>query len=252
MRLVIYILIIGCFGLGCTYKVDNDCSRHNLIFNIDSIQVYRECIEEVYIDSQYVDIVKLQYDLPKISKIELERCKLGDIDRLLKHLSQIKTLRYLLIDFGRREIPVSIAMLQQIDELVILVDSMKRIPKEINNLKNITRLSIISDCYDNQINYGMLNLRELYLSSNLDSFPMSILEAKYLEVLSLSFNKRLTAIPRNINRLKKLKTIELYNTGITDLDWAEFKTNKEHFVRLEEIKMNCNQCEVLSNISSFK
>lgn len=117
-------------------------------------------------------------------------------------------------------IPHEIILLQNLEVLNINSHHMKELPTFIDDLINLTEISLYAD---NIVDLSSLDrkklskLQTLILSSDqLDRLPLDIGKLKNIEKIGLVFCEQIRSIPKSILALPSLKEIEIYNDGFSD------------------------------------
>ena len=145
---------------------------------------YKELIINQY---QVTGLVKDFNDFKNLEILSLN----DDLTEIPQKLGCLKKLKQLDIGYGKSdfaELPDSICLLDNLEELRLSRGILKKLPIEIGKLKN---------------------LKYLYLDDNeLTELPESICELSNLELLNLRGNK-IKKLPKNIGNLKKITSLWL-------------------------------------------
>ncbi len=153
--------------------------------------------------------------------------------------SEIGRLVYLqvLILRGLTELPKEIAQLKNLSRLYLSYNQLSELPKEIALLRNLSRLDLSS----NQLTRlpgeiaQLRNLTELYLSSNqLSELPEEFSQLKNLSILDLSSNK-FSEMPLQIVRLKNLSRLDMSSNTMSSIP-----SEIAHLENLTELNLSSN------------
>jgi Leucine-rich repeat (LRR) protein len=177
-----------------------------------------------------LEILEISYQslrtLPaKIGNLtQLKRLSLywnSQLRRLPQSFAQLKTLRYLSLDYCENlNLSQVLPLLGQLPNLKHLSFRVKEIPEEIQFLKNIESLHIEKEYGQETVilsdKIGTLSqLKNLYLNNcGLMQIPNWITQLENLEYLSLE-NNPFESLPQSIGNLLKIKYINLSKTQLT-------------------------------------
>lgn len=153
-------------------------------------------------------------------------------------LNEFKNLRELKLVSLKSDFffPCNFPITDQLTSLIIGTSSMKQLPSAIKKMHNLKILHFTMSSLSTLPSWiGHMNLQELNVSSNcLISLPEEIGDMEHLEVLILSNNRQLAALPDTFQQLKHtLQTIAFDFTAIS-LVSSYF----QHFTKLTKIKAN--------------
>lgn len=88
-----------------------------------------------------------------------------------------------------KEIPRDLDLLENLEELYLVSNELKTLPKEINNLKHLKVLDLSENIEINLKKLNNLNLKELHLNGcSLRTLPENIFKLKELQILGLEGN----------------------------------------------------------------
>jgi hypothetical protein len=131
--------------------------------------------------------------LDSLNKLTIENCKIGNLTNIRK-LKYLKEL--IIIDSAINMFPIGITNCSSLEDLVIY-SPIQTIPNNLEKLVNLKRLTI--------------TLKK-------SEFPSELLSLINLEELNLA-GSSINSISLEIGKLKKLKELWIYDTGITkDID----------------------------------
>lgn len=155
------------------------------------------------------------------------RGKTLDIDSFNPPLGLIKLRLY--NSKSKRGIPDWVFKLHNLAELAMIKCNIETVPPEIAELKNLTKLKL-TKC-------------------NLVGFPEEITKLTELKFLHLGLNPNIKRISPLINKLQKLETFIIYDSGLED----ELCTEVSQLVRLEYINLSNNSLKSIpSEIGNMK
>ena len=130
-----FILLLVIVSCGNNTPVDQkreyDCIRNSgILFNLDSLAFYEECVEILNLNRDTIYDISAQIkNLKNLNSIELSNCHFTNLSALFINLSKSKSLKKLQIDFkSQTNIPKEIGLLQNIEELIITIDSTTALP----------------------------------------------------------------------------------------------------------------------------
>lgn len=208
--------------------------------NLDSIKKYKEIIIDVTLNNRK-DLPKILGELNNLKSLTIENSPELDFDLAFKTISNFKNIEELhLFDNEVFNYPNSIGLMTQLKDLWLNGDSIKIIPFEIRDLKNLTDFGITS-CpninVDSVVNiiFELKNLIFLNLSeNNLSDLPINTNLLSNLETLFISENK-FKDIPKSIKSLKNLKRLVI---DMNELESIDIKINELQSLKYINLSYN--------------
>ena len=168
--------------------------------------LYKKLIINKY---QVAGLVKDFGDFKNLEELSLN----DDFKEIPQELGRLKKLKKIVLGYGRNgfaELPDSICLLENLEEISTYDGILKKLPQNIGNLKK---------------------LKKLVLSFNkLTELPESICELSNLEFFSLWGNK-IKKLPKNMGNLKKLSWISLDMKTLTKSEQIRAKQIFGHLLK---------------------
>lgn len=201
-------------------KKPDDWSAYYYCDNLDTAIKYFDKVH--HLSLRNYDIKTLPIEITKLSKVEdigFYWCKNFNWSDVFTKVSKINTLKGIEIsECCVKKLPKEIGKLKQITRFFCGRDTcLTNIPKEISNLEALTDLSFWGDfqVFPRQI-LGIKNLSNLNLSfCNLNELPEDIDKLENLDTLELYANN-LKTFPKNIVNMKNLRLIYFDENPIKD------------------------------------
>jgi hypothetical protein len=222
-----------------------------IVYSADSIPFYANCLTLLKFYEDTIDPKGFDINLPNLKEIFIEKSSIRNINQVITQFGKFESLEILYIDLSCVKIfPKGIADLDNVKDLTICLDSTSNLDNiQFRNMKQLNSLTIKSNVFDSGLFLtGLNSIKELGLECNIKEVPKLIFNLEKLEILNLSNNKDLIDIPSEINKMKNLKKLEIYNTLLVNIEWNNLKSNKNS-TPFERIRKDCNNCEIISNIT---
>ncbi|OYU94568.1 MAG: hypothetical protein CFE21_14925 [Bacteroidetes bacterium B1(2017)] len=246
----ILLLIVACRNSSEIKNKNYNCEENlGQVFNLDSMKFYFNCAKQLilYEDTIY-EIPSFVESSESLVEIEFDDCYFPNPKDVFIKLSKVKKLKKLEIDLkGIDSIPKEIGLMQNIEFLIISIDSIKSLPENFYSLKNLKTLYIKSSDFDEKKSWSSFsNLQELGIMANLTQVPTFIYKLDSLRILDIS-NNNIEFIPDKISNLKNLDTLDITNNPCI----TQHNINS-NIKMLLHLKRMCNGCMIFSNVVSFQ
>lgn len=131
------------------------------------------------------------------------------------HLDSVK--RVTLVDYPGKELPDSLLLLTNLEDLELINTRIRKIPSSLSSLKSLKKISLLNNRPRGRVKFGKLpNVQTIVINDDeLDRRPRSYRKLKNLQLLDLSRNN-LTRFPRI--RGKQIKHLFMIENHLTQIE----------------------------------